>query len=98
MGVGVCVGPGGCGGGSCAGVVVAVGREFVAACNPSILSFFLTFCTQPDLVIMTQQDSLLHRGSVGGPVGKSVRTEMCRMGPCGFLRGFLGDSGTSGDG
>ena len=49
-----------------AGVVVAVGREFVAACNPSILSFFLTFCTQPDLVIMTQQDSLLDRGSVGG--------------------------------
>ena len=72
MGVGGCIGPGGEGGGGCAGVVAAVGREFLAACKiPHILFlflFFFFFTTQytTDLVIMTKQDSLLGRGSVGG--------------------------------
>ena len=57
------------GGGDCTGVVAAAGREFVAACkipNSFFFPFFNTRYTN-DLVIMTQQDSLLGQGSVGGP-------------------------------
>ena len=59
--------------------------------------FFFNTRYTTDFVIMTQQNSLLGRGLVGGPVGESARTEMCEIGSCGFLRGFLGDSGTSSD-
>ena len=37
-------------------------------------------------------------GIGGGPVGESSRTEVGEIGPCGFLRWFPGDSGTSSDG
>ena len=61
----VCVGLGGVWGSYCAGVVAVAGRKFmVAACKiPPPHSFFITPGTQ---VIMTQQDSLLGQGSVGG--------------------------------
>ena len=78
----------GWGSGSCAGVVAAAGREFLAARKiPHIL--FITPNTT-DLVIMTQQDSSLGPGPVGG-------LWVSLQGPCGFLRSCPGDSGTSSD-
>ena len=61
------IGPGGAGGGggSCAGVVAAAGKKFLAACKIHHILFFNTRYTT-DLVIMTQQNSLLGRGLVGG--------------------------------
>ena len=69
MGVGDLYRSRGCGGGGgCAGMVAAAGREFVAACKipPFFFLFFYNTRYTTDLVIMTQKDSLLGRGSVGG--------------------------------
>ena len=62
----VCIGPGDAGGSGCTGVIAAAGRKFLAACKIHyILFFFLNTWYTNDLVIMTQQNSLLGRGLVG---------------------------------
>ena len=64
---GVCIGPGDAGSGGCAGVIAAAGRKFLAACKIHHILFFWFLNTRytNDLVIMTQQNSLLGRGLVG---------------------------------
>ena len=98
-----CIGPRGEGGSGCAGVVAAVGREFLAACKiPHILFFFFfSFFYHPVHNRSHNHDPTgfaAGPGIGGRPVGESAGTEMCETGPCGFAADVLGDSGTSSDG
>ena len=90
--------PGVQGGGSCAGVVAAVGKKFLAACKIHHILFFFKYPVHNRSCNHDPTKFAAGPGNGGGPVGESARTEMCEIGTCEFLRGFPGDSGTSNDG